>query len=488
MLQVRKLTRKWDKATGKFTYNIAYKTRTLVTPRTVRVSEAFGLGVDKEQRHVIYKNLELQIGPRDIVLITGESGSGKSVLLRALKGDLGSLVMDIADVQVDLEKPLIDTVGSSLEEGLELLSRVGLNDAFLFLRRYSELSDGQRYRYRIAKLMESGRRWWVMDEFCATLDRETAKIVAFNVQKQARRLGCAVLAATTHEDLLQDLAPSVLVCKALGSQVRVEYWPTVKSDLCSVTRGLQLEEGTSRDYKCLAEWHYRDATRPVAPLKFFVLRRSDGEPVGIIVYTYPSVACFGRKRALGFKPTIEWMNRNLAQINRVILHPKYRSIGLGARLVRETLPLIGRPYVETVAVMARYNPFFEKAGMTRVAESSPDPRIVSAIQELKPLGFNLIFLSSENYNLQKLRSPSALKDIKEFFIEHSKTWSVLRKRLISRGEAYVTVPDFCDRVAAAGPEKIAKMLRILSFQVQTKVYLFWSASRSPPGNFSSQGL
>jgi ABC-type ATPase with predicted acetyltransferase domain len=42
-----------------------------------------------------------------------------------------------------------------------------------------------------------------MDEFCATLDRETAKIVAFNVQKQARRMGRAVIVATTHTDLFK---------------------------------------------------------------------------------------------------------------------------------------------------------------------------------------------------------------------------------------------------------------------------------------------
>jgi len=64
--------------------------------------------------------------------------------------------------------------------------------------------------------------------------------------------------------------------------------------------------------------------------------------------------------------------KNLAQITRVILHSKYRRTGLGTHLVREMLPLVGRLYVETVAVMARYNPFFEKAGMTRVAESRPD--------------------------------------------------------------------------------------------------------------------
>ena len=61
--------------------------------------------------------------------------------------------------------------------------------------------------------------------------------------------------------------------------------------------------------------------------------------------------------------TIKEINETLATISRIVLHPKYRSLGLGEKLVKETLPLDNRPYVETMAVIAKYNPFFEKAGM-----------------------------------------------------------------------------------------------------------------------------
>jgi ABC-type ATPase with predicted acetyltransferase domain len=123
--------------------------------------------------------------------------------------------INIADVerQIVQDKPLVETVGKTLEEALELLSRVGLNDAFLFLRTYDQLSDGQKYRYKIAKMIESGAQFWILDEFAATLDRDTAKIVAYNLQKLARQQGKAVLAATTHTDLFEDLNPSVHIQK-----------------------------------------------------------------------------------------------------------------------------------------------------------------------------------------------------------------------------------------------------------------------------------
>ncbi len=88
-----------------------------------------------------YARAELKIGPQDIVYITGDSGSGKSVLLKAIRADLGDEAADLSEVDVDLEKPLIETVGVTVEEGLELLSKIDLNDAFLFLRTYSQLSN-----------------------------------------------------------------------------------------------------------------------------------------------------------------------------------------------------------------------------------------------------------------------------------------------------------------------------------------------------------
>jgi len=55
-----------------------------------------------------------------------------SVLLQALRKDLGEKAVDLSEVTIDTEKPLIETVGATVEEGLEPLSKVSLNDAFLW--------------------------------------------------------------------------------------------------------------------------------------------------------------------------------------------------------------------------------------------------------------------------------------------------------------------------------------------------------------------
>ena len=224
--RIKQFRRRYDRESGKFTFDISYESRTDVTDRTVMVAEAFGLGISEFQKHVLYDNVEFKIGPKDIFYLTGDSGSGKSVLLKAKTKDLQpNEAANLNEIKVDPDKLLIDTVRETVEEGLKLLSKVGLNDAFHFVRRYSQLSDGQKYRYKIAKLIESKAQRWIMDEFCAILDRETTKIVAHNIQKLARKHEKTVISATTHTDLFEDLAPSVHIHKRFGKEVTIKYYP-----------------------------------------------------------------------------------------------------------------------------------------------------------------------------------------------------------------------------------------------------------------------
>ena len=255
LFKIRQLRRTYDRSEGKFKFDISYETRAKITPRSLVVAEAFGLGIDETQKFKIL-DAELKIGPKDVVYITGDSGSGKSVLLRAIRADLGDEAADLSEVSIDAQTPLIETIGTTVEEGLELLSKVGLNDAFLFLRTYSQLSDGQKYRYRIAKLIEGKKQFWLMDEFAACLDRDSAKIIAFNLQKIARQQGRAVVTATTHGDLFEDLAPSVLVHKRFGEEIQINYFPNVGAAECSLISEMRIEEGNRGDWQKLSVFHY----------------------------------------------------------------------------------------------------------------------------------------------------------------------------------------------------------------------------------------
>lgn len=474
--RISKHARTYDRQTCKFTINIQYETAAPEpTERVVAVAEGFGLGLDQYERFVVYDDVELKIGQADVVYVSGDSGSGKSVLLRALEKDIACDMrrnsINVADVQPDPDKPLIETVGKTLTEGLELLSKAGLNDAFLFVRRFKELSDGQKYRYKIAKLIESRKQWWIADEFCATLDRDSAKIVSFNIQKLARNLGKSVIVATTHTDLFDDLNPSVRIHKRFGKEIAVNYYSNESAGECSLVKEMRMEEGAAKDWRELACFHYR-SHRIVAPRKIFCLKRGE-ELCGVIVYCYPPPSCFGRRLVLP-RMSMKELNQKLSIISRVVVHPKYRTIGLGVKLVRATLPLAGTEHVEMPAVMAKYNPFAEKAGMKKIVEQLPPKEALEMTRILQQLGLNTQLLSSESYVLKKLQelNDSDIHKIKQAFIKHSHTRFL---KSFASNLPFGTTEAYKQAIARASLNKLADLIKICSFLIQTKVYLFWQS-------------
>ena len=152
---------------------------------TSLVMDAFGVQFDQGE-YVVCEGLELDVQPQQIVLFTGPSGSGKSSLLRAvsdqLKASAGHVLIDIMAVSLT-DRPLVDALPLEVKESLDLLAACGLSEAQLLLRTPSELSEGQRYRFRLALGLAQLRQrskgsagWLIADEFTATLDRTLAKV------------------------------------------------------------------------------------------------------------------------------------------------------------------------------------------------------------------------------------------------------------------------------------------------------------------------
>jgi ABC-type ATPase with predicted acetyltransferase domain len=216
-----------DNPTHTYLIDRRFNTRVERTPRVLEIAEAFGIGLE-DKEFVVFDNLELQVAQGDIIYITGQSGGGKSVLLRELSGqmaqllaDTGKKVINLDDVKFD-DRPLIDQIGASTNDAMRLLTAAGINDAYLYVRKPSELSDGQRYRLRLAKAIESQAQVWVADEFLAVLDRTSAKVIAYSLQKTARRMGATLIVATTHTDMVHDLYPDLVIEKRYREKLRIE--------------------------------------------------------------------------------------------------------------------------------------------------------------------------------------------------------------------------------------------------------------------------
>ena len=74
--RIRQLRRTYDRLEGKFTFDISYETHTEVTPRTLVVAEAFGLGIDEAQKFKVL-DTELKSDPKILSTLLGIVGRAR---------------------------------------------------------------------------------------------------------------------------------------------------------------------------------------------------------------------------------------------------------------------------------------------------------------------------------------------------------------------------------------------------------------------------
>ena len=308
-------------------------------------------GLDETRRFPIFSKFQIEVKSGEVILITGDSGSGKSTLLHEISTQIASLedgnkefpngVVSNSSIEIDPNEVLIEGVGKDTAEAIKILSMAGLNEAFLMLRKYKQLSDGQKYRYHLAKMIDSESDVWVFDEFCAVLDRTTAKVVSYALQKMARKLSKTVIVATTHEDLVQDLKPDTWVTKGFGDAVNVKTYtdiPKMFPKNCTLLHDLKVLECTHEELKELEKFHYRGSNAGIIKKCFKAVIGS--EIVAGIMFVYPHMALRGRNAALPefrgkvTSQKLRKINKEIVRISRVIVSPRFRSIGLGAYIVR----------------------------------------------------------------------------------------------------------------------------------------------------------
>lgn len=332
------------------------------------VADAFGIYNDFEN-----KILDLTL-PKKLPLITyitGESGCGKTTLMKELGYDeTKGLVIP--------NKPLF-LWHPDENISLQLLSFVGLGEATLFMQKYENLSDSQKFRAKIFLHLLSDEKIIFIDEFLSTLDRMTAKPVAYCLQKAFRKFNKQVVVSTAHSDLFNYLQPDLyIVGRAFPSRWEVFNYrdANILSGIKNpFTNNIIIQKHDKYWYnQCtLGELHYRG--KYTGGIKDYWGCYFENKLVGILIGTYR-------------------MSDGGKRISRLVVHPSYRGIGIGVHLVKEYLK--ENPTADTIAAMAKYNPIFEKAGMIRVKDviNEPDKQLKKDLEKTK---FNFNKWYDKNY-------------------------------------------------------------------------------------------
>lgn len=202
----------------------------------------FGNGTLKKQ---VLFDVNLDIYPGKIVLMTGPSGSGKTTLL-SLIGALrsvqeGSLKIFKQEMNNANEEQMVQarcfigyifqahnllpfmTVRENVQMSIELheniskqearikseamLAEVGLGERINY---YPEnLSGGQKQRVAIARALVSHPKLVLADEPTAALDKKTGRDVVNLMQRLAKEQGCTIL-LVTHDNRILDIADRIV--------------------------------------------------------------------------------------------------------------------------------------------------------------------------------------------------------------------------------------------------------------------------------------
>lgn len=198
-----------------------------ISDKAAQVCKMFGLTVDRLAERRVIHDCQVEIDDGDIVYITGPSGAGKSIILNGLSKSVPAEDMvNLDKIELPAEKSLIDYIDDDFVTSLRILSTAGLGDVFCILNQPANLSDGQKYRFRLAMALSTRRKFIFADEFCSNLDRITAAVISYNVHKFAKRNGVTFILASSHQDILLDLAPDVLIVKELCGPTQVVYKDT----------------------------------------------------------------------------------------------------------------------------------------------------------------------------------------------------------------------------------------------------------------------
>lgn len=215
------------------------------TRYTRLIMDAFGIKGDVLQQ-TVFGPISIDASPGNIVFIAGPSGSGKSMLLRAIdpegivlgeglvRTQKGNQKYTVAWLRpLDSDRPIFDYFAEkySPESTFAALSNVGLSEAFVFLKPFKYLSRGQRYRAMLAELLLRDDPVWLMDEFCSDLDPLSARIVSHNLRRHVMRSGrICIVAAANHSHFIDVLRPTSVVTLSVGAEAKVITFREYKNE------------------------------------------------------------------------------------------------------------------------------------------------------------------------------------------------------------------------------------------------------------------
>lgn len=257
-------------------------------------------------------------------LIVGPSGSGKTSLGREIFG--ADAFWEPEDWPRD--QPIIDAIAatSDFNAVTAALAGVGLGDVPAWLRPFPVLSNGEKFRANLARVICEAPDRVVIDEFTSVVDRQIAKVGAFAFAKAWKRLhakgGNQCVLLSCHYDIIEWTEPDWVFDVATGKFTGRGLWRRPRIDL-------EIWQTDWRYWPLFEPHHYLKAGPMVAARCYVGVVQ--GEVIAHVGVT-----------TRNFRAAVE------ARAARFVVKPEWQGIGLGLKFLNAVaqLQLEGRGRLE----------------------------------------------------------------------------------------------------------------------------------------------
>lgn len=269
--------------------------------RCARVKSLF----NAETGAVFETSAEIPEGEWSLGVIVGPSGSGKTSIGRKV---FGGGITDLGDGWNN-DDAIIDCIGADrdFDEVTGALSAVGLGSVPSWLKPYHVLSNGEKFRAGLARVLCSTDTEVCIDEFTSVVDRQIAKIGSLAFAKAWRRKGGRCVLLSCHYDILDWLEPDWVFDTARGQLLSGRsLWQRPKFEL-------DTWEVNGSYWPRFEPHHYLKIPRMIAAT--YYVGAVGGEPVAHLAVS-PHFHCKGRVRAC-----------------RLVIMPEWQGAGVGTRFL-----------------------------------------------------------------------------------------------------------------------------------------------------------
>jgi GNAT superfamily N-acetyltransferase len=237
----------------------------------------------------------------NVGLIVGASGTGKTTIAKTLFKDFllfegfewaGKSIVD--DFPEDL----------SAKEITEILSKVGFASPPDWLKPFHVLSNGQKMRAELARLILEADKPFIYDEFTSVVDRQVACVGSAAIQKFIRKTDKQFIAVSCHYDIAEWLEPDWIY--------DVNKMEFTRGSLRRPKIEIGIRKAEQHEWRLFMDYHYLSHDHNNAAHKY--IAEINGEPVA-----WCSVLHFPH-------PTM----KNVKRLHRTVVKPDYQGIGIGS--------------------------------------------------------------------------------------------------------------------------------------------------------------